>query len=187
MESDVVNLRCMICYVGSLPANPSGSHDVLGDRPWLRDRLTVFAHTGEVKTNRATNQFGGLSKRRACCDTAGKVRDVGAVTRGGLFEKNCVFHFNPACFRILLWVFGSSHRGMPGDGYAASLDRVLILTVTSFLADQSPAIVLYHPDRVTYLHLWVRARSLLPSAPRASIMPLRASEKWRVSTLPVFR
>jgi hypothetical protein len=39
---------------------------------------------------------------------------VGAVTRGSLFEKNCVFHFNPACFRILLCVFGSrSIEGCP--------------------------------------------------------------------------
>jgi hypothetical protein len=33
---------------------------------------------------------------------AGKIRDVRAVTGFGLFEKNRVFHFSPACFRILL-------------------------------------------------------------------------------------
>src|ERR1035441_2122892 len=90
----------------------SGGHDILGDRPGFGDGFSVLAHAGNVKADRPADQLRSLSKRRSCSDAAGKIWDVRAVTGFSLFEKNGVLHFNPACLRILLFVFGS--RSMDG-------------------------------------------------------------------------
>jgi len=41
---------------------------------------------------------------------------------------------------------------MAGNRHTPFLVRVLVLTVASFLVDQSPAIALNHPNCVTNLH-----------------------------------
>src|ERR1017187_3074336 len=97
----------------------SGGHDILGDRPGFGDGFSVLAHAGNVKADRPADQLRSLSKRRSCSDAAGKIWDVRAVTGFSLFEKNGVLHFNPACLRILLFVFGS--RSM--DGCPAMVTR----------------------------------------------------------------
>jgi len=89
-----------------------GCHDVLGDRPGFGYRLRILSHSSNVKTYRPADQVRSLSERQSRRNAAGKIWDVRAETGLGLFEKNGVFHFSPACFRILLCVFRS--RSMDG-------------------------------------------------------------------------
>jgi len=97
----------------------SSCHDILGQRPGFGDGLPVLSHSGNVQTDRPPDQLRSLSERRARRDAARKIGDVRTETSFGLFEKNGVSHFNPACFRILLCVFGS--RSM--DGCPAMVTR----------------------------------------------------------------
>jgi hypothetical protein len=84
------------------PSLRAKKYDVLGDRPGFRDGLPVLSHASNVESDCLADQLRGLGERRSRRHAAGKIRDVCAVTGFGLFEKNGVFHFSPACLRILL-------------------------------------------------------------------------------------
>jgi hypothetical protein len=128
-------------------------HDVLCDSPRLRYKLTVLPHAGEVKTHRFTNQIGGVGEGRAGRDTTRKVWNVSTVPRVRLFEKNGVFHLNPACLGILLFVPGSrSFERCPAMVTRPLLDRMLVLAMAALLNHHAPSIRLHQLDCIAYFH-----------------------------------
>jgi len=55
--------------------------------------ISVFPHGDQVHCDRPPHQVFCLLQRGSGCYTARKIRNIGAVARGGFFVDNCVFHF----------------------------------------------------------------------------------------------
>src|SRR5258707_7415996 len=63
--------------------------------------VAMLPHTFKMKLHGFANEFLYLIERRTSDTQARKVRRVSSPTRRRLFVNDKIFHFSPACLRIL--------------------------------------------------------------------------------------
>src|SRR5580704_11426378 len=90
---------------------PSLYRDVLSCRAGSGNRITMLAHAFEMKFDCLADQILCFVQCLGGDAEPGQVRSIGAPSGCGLFVDDEIFHFRPACLRILFNVPG----GMSSD------------------------------------------------------------------------
>src|SRR5579864_2255706 len=80
--------------------------DVFRGGAGRRNWFAVLTHAFEVELHRFTNEFFHFVQRSASNAEAGKIGCISSPTFRGLLIDDEIFHFNPACLRILFNVPG---------------------------------------------------------------------------------